>query len=69
MATVGAGALAVAGAAGVGLTRPTPSHAATRTPTTSQRGQGYTQQDEAQQQPGFVPQASSGQADAGSSGS
>jgi hypothetical protein len=69
-ATVGVGALAVAGAAGVGLTRPTPSHAATRTPSTrSHHDQGFTQDDQAQQQQGFAPQPGFGPADAGSSGS
>lgn len=69
-ATVGVGALAVAGAAGVGLTRPTPSHAATRTPSTRpDPSQGFTQDDQAQQQPGFVPQQGVAQPDAGSSGS
>lgn len=69
-ATVGVGALAVAGAAGIGLTRPTPSHAATRTPATRNGGQrGFTQDDQAQQQPGFVPQPGAAQPDTGSSGS
>lgn len=69
-ATVGVGALAVAGAAGIGLTRPAPSHAAT-TPRSSPRDHdfGYTRDDQAHQQPGFTPQPGSGQPDAGSSGS